>query len=324
MTCAVTCAELPNEILRPIVRALPRRRVLGAERLEGGLSNVNYRVRLDGAPDVVLRRYARDPAACRKEAALLALLGGTVPAPEVLYAAPDGEEGLAPFAVLRWVDGVTFRALKQSGDRAAIAEAAASVGAALAAIGRHGFDRGGWLEAGPRGLAVGAPLLDGPDAMPRFVDQCLASPYLARRVPPALRDAVHALVWSRADRLTVLGGESRLAHGDFRKANVVVAERAGRWEVAAVLDWEFAVSGTPLADVANFLRYERGGASAVEPHFSRAFVDHGGALPDDWWPLSRVVDLVALCELLARERLPDDVAGEVVGLVRSTVETTHA
>jgi len=282
-------------------------------------------VRLDPALDVVLRIYARDPAACRKEVALHALVRDVVPVPEIVHAEPDGAEGVGPFAVLRWVEGITFRELKRAGDRAAIAEAAASAGAALAAIGRATFARGGRLEAGPDGLAVGAPLLDGADAAPRFVDHCLASPHLASRVPDDLRERVHRLVWAWAPRLASLESERRLVHCDFRRQNVLVAREgrgAGGWRVAAVIDWEFAVAGAPLTDVANFLRYERDGAPLAEPHFSRAFAAHGGVLPDDWAPLSRVLDLVALCEMLSRERLPDDVAAEIVGLVRATAALT--
>ena len=43
--------------------------------------------------------------------------------------------------------------------------------------------------------------------------------------------------------------------------------RAGRWAVAAVLDWEFAVSGSPLADVGHFLRYERKGTAGGRAAF---------------------------------------------------------
>jgi aminoglycoside phosphotransferase (APT) family kinase protein len=309
---------------RLLARALPGRRVVRAEPLAGGLSNASWRVRLDPALDVVLRIYARDPAACRKEVALHALVRDVVPVPEIVHAEPDGAEGVGPFAVLRWVEGITFRELKRAGDRAAIAEAAASAGAALAALGRVSFARGGWLEGGPDGLTIGAPLLDGADAAPRFVDQCLASPHLARRVPNDLRERVHRLVWAWAPRLLSLERERRLVHGDFRKQNVLVAPGAGGWRVAAVIDWEFAVAGAPLADVANFLRYERDGTALAEPHFSRAFVAHGGALPDDWAALSRVLDLVALGEMLSRERMPGDVAAEIVGLVRGTVDAVPA
>jgi len=40
--------------------------------------------------------------------------------------------------------------------------------------------------------------------------------------------------------------------------------------VVAVLDWEFAVSGSSLADLGNFLRYERASQSLAERIFQPA------------------------------------------------------
>ena len=51
--------------------------------------------------------------------------------------------------------------------------------------------------------------------------------------------------------------EARLVHGDFGAANILVRQVQGAWQVAAVIDWEFAFAGTPLFDLGHFLRYER-------------------------------------------------------------------
>ena len=37
--------------------------------------------------------------------------------------------------------------------------------------------------------------------------------------------------------------------------NLLAVARDGRWPISAVLDWEFARSGSPLADVGNLLRF---------------------------------------------------------------------
>jgi aminoglycoside phosphotransferase (APT) family kinase protein len=68
--------------------------------------------------------------------------------------------------------------------------------------------------------------------------------------------------------------------------------------VAAVLDWEFAFSGSPLLDVGHFLRYERAAQPLREPQFSRGFVEHGGKLPEDWRHVVRVIDLTALADVV--------------------------
>ena len=90
--------------------------------------------------------------------------------------------------------------------------------------------------------------------------------------------------------------------------------------MAALLDWEFALSGSPLIDVAHFLRYELSGSPLLEPHFSQGFQEAGGVLPPDWRQLSRIIDLSALVDTLVRAELPADVEKEIVELIHDTVK----
>jgi len=310
---------LPAPLLQRIVRtAFPSAHVLEAQPFTDGLRNANFKVRLAAAPElVVLRIYEHDASLCRKEVDLMRVVGASVPVPEVLHAEPLGLDGVPPFCLMRFVAGVSFRDLARGGDAEATAQAVYSAGAALAAIGRTTFSRSGWIGPGP---AVGAPLLEGADPMPRFVERCLASADLESRVSIDLRSRLHEVVWSWSRRLALLEEEAHLAHGDFNRRNLLVERVAGRWSVAAVLDWEFAVAGSPLADLATFLRYERSSRPRAEPHFSAGYFDAGGKLPGDWRRLARIVDLTALCESLTREELPEGVVAELVELVVATVE----
>jgi len=156
--------------------------------------------------------------------------------------------------------------------------------------------------------------------MPRFVDLCLASSRLERRMPADLRDRASGLVWQWAPQLARLDEEARLVHGDFNGRNLLVRCLAGRWSVVAVLDWEFAVSGSPLADLGHFLRYERDSSPLAEPHFSNGYLHAGGKLPPDWRQLSRRVDVIALCESLTHHHLPNTVVAELLELIRAAVE----
>jgi aminoglycoside phosphotransferase (APT) family kinase protein len=90
--------------------------------------------------------------------------------------------------------------------------------------------------------------------------------------------------------------------------------------VAAVLDWEFAVSASPLVDLGHFLRYERASRPLVEPHFTNGYAQAGGTLPQDWRHLARLADLTALCESLTHDDLTGPVVAELLELVRATVD----
>jgi aminoglycoside phosphotransferase (APT) family kinase protein len=303
---------------RIVDRAFPGGRSLDLLPLSDGLRNANFRLRVTPKGELfVLRIYEHDPSLCQKELDLYLLLRKTVPVPEVIYAEANGTEDAPPFALLRYVEGATFREVHRSGDTGAIAQAATSVGEVLASIGHIRLAKAGWL--GP-GLNVCAAEQRVPEPIPRFVDACLTSERLGRRVPAGLRGAISNLMWSWAPRFEGLEDKTVLAHGDFGKRNLLMKETAGEWRVAAVLDWEFAVSGTPLMDIGHFLRYERWSRPRVEPHFSNGYLNAGGVLPEDWRRLARIVDAASLCESLTHEYLPEEVVPELVELVRATVE----
>jgi aminoglycoside phosphotransferase (APT) family kinase protein len=307
--------KLANRLLE---RVFPGKRVVGIETLSGGLVNANFKLQMDGLNEsFVLRFYARDPGACQKEIDIYELIGATVPVPEVIAARPEGSEVTGPFAVLRYVEGIPFRQLRRSRNGAAIASAAFEIGRTLAAIGRYQFEQPGWF--GP-GLRIGGRFIEGADSVARFVDLCLASANLQRRVTSELVTSLHDFAWQWSPRLAWLEQECRLVHSDFGARNVLVREVEGQWQVAAVIDWEFAFSGSPLFDAGNFLRYERSQQPLVEPHFSQGLLAGGGHLREEWRQLARVIDLGALCEMLTRDELPEDVEREIVQLVRATLE----
>lgn len=308
------CRSVPRPALERMIHAgFPGARMLAITPFTEGLRNSNFKVYLDSlqAP-VVLRIYEHDASLCRKEVDLLNLVSATVPVAQVLHAEPNGTIDQPPFAWMEFVDGITFRELRRGGSPEAIAQAAYSAGQWLAAIHRHTFSRAGWLGLGP---AVTGPLLEGVHPIPRFVDACLSTDLLQARVPVELRDHVHDLMWSHAAQLEALSWQSHLVHGDFNRRNLLVKNNGDGWVVAAVLDWEFAVSGTPLADIGTFLRYAHG---SYYLDFSNGYVRSGGALPPDWRYLARLIDLMAVCESLTHQDLPSAATEDLVAIVRST------
>lgn len=310
-----------DKLLPFLQRVFPARRVADVERLSGGLRNTNLKITFSaGEAPVVLRLYRGDADVCLKEIQTLRLVRQTVPVQELLHAGPNGIDGSRPFNILEFVEGCTFQQLELTNNVEAINQAAASVGETLAAIGRYRFEKPGHLvETGDNNLAVGAPYIDGPDPIPRILESFLDNPTLQRRTA-GLSHRLHDFIWAWAPLLLDLTTDSFLVHCDFGNRNILVRERDGKWVVAAVLDWEFALSGSPLLDVGHFLRYEQVDAPLREPYFSRAFVEHGGTLPPKWREAARVIDLTALVELLTHQDLPDDIVSEVLELIHSTLD----
>ena len=304
--------------------AFPNSEIAATEILSGGLINTNIKIEFSSnQPPVVLRLYRGGAEICLKESAVLEFVRPSVPAPEVIHVEPNGINGSGPFSILGFVNGVTFQQLKRTKDVEAIHQASASAGETLARIGRFKFPKPGRLEIDNE-LSVGASYMSGPDPVPRLLDSLLESKQLQQRIDASLQQQVHNLTWSWAERLRAFDNDSHLVHCDFGNRNILVDCVAGRWQVAAVLDWEFALSGSPLLDVGHFLRYETQDKPLREPNFSRAFVESGGYLPDDWRRISLVLDLTGLVECLTHDSLPDDVAGEILQLIKSTLKRLEA
>ncbi|HKE57302.1 MAG TPA: phosphotransferase [Pyrinomonadaceae bacterium] len=320
MTNEVSVPTL-DDVRHLVDQAFPALQVSDFEYLSGGRINANLKLTLrSGRPPLVLRLYRDGAAVCRKEMAILQLLSKTVPVPEVLHSEPDSSAGLGAFAILEFVEGITFQQLKRTKDLPAIHQAAYSVGKTLAAIGRHHFPAAGRLIGEEYSLQVGEPYVTAPHQTASLMDQFLASPNCERRVGPRLRQRLHEFAWAWEALMPKLQNDRSLVHSDFGNRNIMVREQGGEWKVAAVLDWEFAFSGSPLLDVGHFLRYERQELPLREPNFSRGFVENGGGLPDRWRDIVRVIDLTALVECLTQEDLPSDLEAELLALIQATLK----
>jgi aminoglycoside phosphotransferase (APT) family kinase protein len=116
---------LPAQLLERIAQtAFPRCHVINALPLADGWRNANFKLGLDCIREsIVLRIYEHDASLCQKEVDLIRLIGRSVPIPEVIHAETRGWEDIPPFTLMRYVEGISFRELKRSGDTEAIAQA---------------------------------------------------------------------------------------------------------------------------------------------------------------------------------------------------------
>jgi len=88
----------------------------------GWSGQCELQLRVDSLNDpLVLRFYLRDPTACQREVDIYRLIAGTVQSRST-YAQPNGVAGLAPFVLLRYVEGIPFRELRRTQDAEAIAK----------------------------------------------------------------------------------------------------------------------------------------------------------------------------------------------------------
>jgi aminoglycoside phosphotransferase (APT) family kinase protein len=211
-----------------------------ATRIGEGRSNVTYRIERAGLR-LVLRRPPRPPLPPSahdmvREAGIIAALhgaGGRVP--DVIAVCEDEAVLGVPFYLMEEVDGVAVTdtlpaAIDTPPERARLAGELIEVLVALHAIdvdaaGLAGFGRPqGYLERQVRRFA-GLWEVNRTRDLPGF-DEMTA--WLADRMPES--------------------GPATVVHGDYRLGNVLVGRDAPA-RILAVLDWELATVGDPLADV---------------------------------------------------------------------------
>jgi fructokinase len=323
-----------------LLGALAGRRVVAARRLTGGYRNDNVLLTTADGVRAVLRRYrhgnrcAVEAALARRLAGVVpvaeviaadpdgtiagepVLLSRFVPGTPASAALRDlrGPRGLRAWRHLRGVRGplrvrgvrgplrlrgprrlrVPRRPREEAMDLGRV------VGAGLAAIGGVSFARPGFFDGpdlvpGPAGFEPTADL-------PAFVRRCLAATDgAARGLNGPERAALLRLADHLAGFLPAVRGARQLVHADFNPKNLIVRHTAGGgWALAAVLDWEFAYSSTPLADLGNMMRFADEYPPEYVTGFLAGFRAGGGELPAHWREISRAVDLYALADLMTR------------------------
>lgn len=236
---------------------------LHAEVIAGGKSNLTYRLWADDGRTWVVRRpplghvlaTAHDMT---REFTVMTALGKTrVPVPPTHFLCDDPAVIGAPFYVMSYVDGTVYRGGPES--RALNAERARHMSEHLIDVlaDLHDIDP----------TDVG---LDGFGRPEGYLNRQLARWHkqfdLSRsRDLPGMEDLFAALAADVPE-----SGAPAIVHGDYRLDNVIVDADD---RVAAVLDWEMATLGDPLADLGLFLVYWDGTrdlpvralATAVDP-----------------------------------------------------------
>jgi aminoglycoside phosphotransferase (APT) family kinase protein len=295
----------------------PEHRIVSAELVGGGFANASYKVALAHmTTPIVVRVYLRDPSAACREASILKLIKQRVPVPEILYVSPPASEPHA-YIIIGWVAGVPLDEVLTEAPRGDARVAVRSTGGVLARLQEFRFATSGFFGST---LEVEKPVASGARAIVGVLERCLFEDVGEERLGVTLTQRLWQFVEEHEESLSAVENQSLLVHGDFNGANVIVRTTPEPPGVSALIDWEYAHSGTPLVDLGSMLRSAPGRPAWFEEELIRGYREEGGILPENWRQVSRIVDLVKLCAFV---RSPN--AGEVaVDGVRAIVETTLA
>ncbi len=238
---------------------------LSAELMAGGKSNLTYRVD-DGSQSIVLRRpplghvlpTAHDMA--REYRVIAALHPTGFPVPRPIHLCPDPAPLGASFYLMSYVDGSVLR------DAADVdhlsRDAARRTGELLVdtLVELHATDpdKVGLADFGRPAGYLARQVRRWYEQWERSKTRDLQS---LEDVAARLRDSVP------------LHARTGIVHGDFRLDNVIVDRLVSR--ILAVLDWEMATLGDPLADLGLLVVYTELAADGLAPTQPRLSPEQG-------------------------------------------------
>jgi aminoglycoside phosphotransferase (APT) family kinase protein len=280
-------------LLRPV---FPGATVLAAERVLGGLANTNLKVWIGGRPaPLLLRLYQRGHHEAMKEAALLRRLSGHVPIAGLRFFSINNPLADYPYAVIDWVTGERLDVLAAAGED--VIALGRAVGQTLALIHAITYDRYGFFDLE---LSLSTAIDLDRDGLLAYIQRALVLGCGGERLGQDLVENLIRFVEHQGDRLATWRGPC-LVHGDFNGSNILLQRTENReWKVAAILDWEFALSGTPGFDFAHLLRAPLDSHPLLAASVAHSYRSSGRVLPADWREISRLVDLFAWVDLASR------------------------
>ena len=313
-----TRVELDNLIQA----AFPDERVLDSSYAEGGLANTNICIQLSHAEKpVLLRMFVRDPEQAKKEYKLSELIGERVPCPRALYFSSSNPVTGHPYLIREWTDGRRLETVVPGVASHELIELAHSLGATLAAIHSHTFERAGFFDGD---LNVAVPLDLGSRGLIEFAHECLIARAGGQRLGSELTAELMQFIASEAGLLDEWTGPPCLTHSDFGGSNILVRHESSAWKVVGVLDWEFAFSGTPLFDFGNLLRRPLGIIEGFEESVAQGYIAAGGQLPASWRQMSLLTDLTAWLEFLVRPNINSGVIATAQSVISTTIANWHS
>jgi aminoglycoside phosphotransferase (APT) family kinase protein len=281
--------------------------------LTGGFINSNYRLVLRDNTSLVLRIAARG-GDLRKELRVLKHVYNGVPVPAVVA---EDFSGLHPFALIEFIEGILLSDSLGSLGAADLTNIAAETGATLQAI--HSFDLGqaGFFDENfifnPVFENFGGGLYD-------YICSNLNAGRVRERLGESLAERALERVHAKRDVYWSIPNSTRLVHCDYNLKNILIRKVGSVWKVAVVLDWEFAMAGSPLVDIGNFLRFEDELPLGFGESFIRGYRSSSIGLPANWREVARLLDLAAMINCLEGEREAPKTFRTAISVIANTIE----
>lgn len=270
--------------------ALPNKKLANYEVISDGCANLNIKFNCSNSSfPFILRIYLRDRDAAYREQKLATLIKDSVPMPEIYFV---GDVDEYRFAISEYKHGITLRKLLLNEKIGDIHPIMTEVGSILAKIQSHRFPQSGFFDID---LQIKDCITQ--DFCLKYTKKCLEHPTVIKIISQENISKIH----KHLDKYYFLfpdNTQNHLVHADFDPANILVQNIQNTWKISAVLDWEFAFSGSTLCDIANMLRYAHHMPIEYEKSFLIGLQNDGFKLPENWRISVFLLNLLSLLDCL--------------------------
>ena len=285
--------------------------------LSEGCANTNYKIEFATKDPVVLRIYLREKSALIRETALHQLVADKLPVPEILYCDDSCTLIPHPYAIIDFIDGESMRDVILSNNIESISECAFSAGVYLNQLRSISLPYGGFFQDSHLTIRP----FNKDEEYLAFATSCTKHQNVSESLGNQRVKAVLDLINKNLHFLPTKT-DANLTHADFDPANMLVKKVDDRYEIVAILDWEFAFSGSYLLDMGMFLRYSHKLSSTYEMNFINGITASGKTLPGHWKKSAKLMDMICLLSLLywnPKHERPN-LNADVVSLIQNTLD----
>jgi hypothetical protein len=302
--------HLPDEAITSIMKSYhPHASITSTSYLSEGLSHTNLKVVIANEKSVVIR-IARDSESLLREKEIHHILPTRVQRPDFLHLTKWNGYSIG---LLEWKKGVLLRDQLTNSSAREIGEMGKSIGEQLGCIREKRFTTYGFLDPN---LDIMEEFRLTPLSFITTIESFF-NHYASKWLPEHMPEKIIEFAKENAPLLKEDQSGAGLVHGDFNGLNILMTGT----EVDAVLDWEFALSGSIYFDIGNLLRYEFKHIDSFEQGLSEGLKNKGISLPEQWKKLAKLADLVALCSLLDRVVCGENRVKDITRLINQTLHT---
>ena len=254
--------------------------------IEEGCRTTNYII-TSKEKKYLLKIFFSDEQDYKKEQILLKRMRAEgIPVQEVYKICKNKYLGNKLYGIYEYIEGISLSKYLKSGQKVPV-EIVRQCAEILGKIHKHKFERIGFFN---ENLEISEHLPPVKEWYELFITERVIN-----RLGEDTVDRIRAIVNKYEDQLDNLDKDLRLVHGDFQGTNILINNN----NVTCILDWEFTMSGHPLADIGQLFRYDQYYDEYLIKEFEKCYrLNSDYVLQDNWYNLSKLRDMINLIQII--------------------------